>query len=104
MSDVKANTPNVPNRDKFNEIAKAYHYAENAEAADKVLEENASVIALANKADRKLARKGLPLSVRLDDRTDEIPVVAGAKRVVIYGGGATALVLGGIKLYEKFWG
>lgn len=91
-------------RTKFDEIAKQYHDAKTSEEADKVIEANESVIKLANKADRKLARVGMPLSARVDSRTDEIPGVAGGKNFVKYGGGIAGLTLAGIALYQKFWG
>jgi len=85
------NKTQTPTREQFSNIAKQYHDAKSDAEADKIIEANEAVIKLANKADRKLARVGLPMSVRLDQRTDEIPFLAGAKNFVKYVGSASGL-------------
>ena len=98
MSDSAANNP-VPNRDAFVNIAEQFHNVKTSDEQARIIKEHLPVIALANKADRMLGRAGLPLSVRIDERTDEIPIVAGGKRVVLYGGATAGLVWAGKTLW-----
>ena len=97
----------LADRAKMEEVVKEFYSAKTSEEQDKVIEANMDVIKLANKADQKLARAHLPASVRADQRTDEIPFVAGGKNVVKYGGGLGGCAfLGwvGVKLYKAWRG
>lgn len=76
-------------------------WAANDEEKKKILKEKKEAIKANSKNARILLRATLPLSVRVDQATDEIPVVAGMKRAVIWlgsGAGFVGLVLKGVRL------
>ncbi len=66
------------------------------------IEENREIISATNKEARRLLRVGLPFFVRLDQATDEIPVVGGIKVFVKYVGSIAGLVLASITGYNYF--
>lgn len=80
------------------EVMDKYYTANDAKGQAEVLKNNKELLKAANLRDRKLGRVGLPFSTKLDDRTDEIPFLAGLKKAVVYIGSGVGTVLGVTKL------
>lgn len=80
-------------------ITKEFYAGDDAKKKE-ILEKHKEVLKGSNKAARKLLRVGMPMSVRFDMWTDEVPVLAGTKRVVLYVGSAISFVGGSIRLFK----
>jgi hypothetical protein len=87
----------------FTEIAHACRHARE-EALDDLLKRHEGTIKAANMRERKISRVGMPLSYRADHWSDEIPIVCGVKKAVVYLGGLAGCVLGGWKIKQLIFG
>ncbi len=87
-------------QEKVSKLQEEFYAANTPEAQKVVMDANHEFLSALNRRDRKLGRVGMPLSARLDDRTDEVPFIAGTKRVVTYVGGTVGCVIGALKLYR----
>jgi len=63
----------------------------------KFIKDHEGALGMANRAHRKLGRVGLPWSTKADQRTDEIPVIAGVKNFLKYVPGAAVTGFGAYK-------
>jgi len=79
------------NYEQVQKITQEFHSVGTAEEQDAFIEKNYGAIAGANKVARKLLRVGMPLSTRMDSRTDEIPFIAGLKNFVKYVGSSVGV-------------
>lgn len=76
-------------------------WAGDSEKRKKIIKERNEVIKGGAEKARIILRQGLPISVRLDQATDEFHFLAGAKRVVIWvgsGAGFVGLCVKGFRL------